>query len=74
MANRISIGREGLPLNEFIALVCSQAGQSDTGMRNIQVRSNTLSGYIVSETVDRNLEIMPKPKRNILAELKRRKL
>lgn len=64
----------GLPLNEFIALVCSQAGQSDTGMRNIQVRSNTLSGYIVSETVDRNIEIMPKPKRNILAELKRRKL
>ena len=60
----------GLPLNEFIALVCSQAGQSETGMRNIQVRSNTLSGYIVSETVDRNLEIMPKPKRNILAELK----
>ena len=66
--------KDGLPLNEFIALVCSQVNSNDQNMKNLQVRSNTITGYIKHEALSRKPEITNKPKRNILAELKRRKL
>ena len=66
--------KDGLPLNEFIALVCSQVNSNDENMKNLQVRSNTITGYIKHEALSRKPEITNKPKRNILAELKRRKL
>ena len=66
--------KDGLPLNEFIALVCSQVNLNDDKLKNLQVRSNTITGYIKHEASSRKPEITKKPKRNILAELKRRKL
>mgnify|MGYP001189563060 FL=1 len=66
--------KDGLPLNEFIALVCSQVNSNDENMKNLQVRSNTITGYIKHEALSRKPKITKKPKRNILAELKRRKL
>lgn len=66
--------KDGLPLNEFIALVCSQVNSNDQNMKNLQVRSNTITGYIKHEALSRKPEITKSSKRNILAELKRRKL
>ena len=66
--------KDGLPLNEFIALVCSQVNSNDENMKNLQVRSNTITGYIKHEALSRKPEITKNSKRNILAELKRRKL
>ena len=66
--------KDGLPLNEFIALVCSQVNSNDENMKNLQVRSNTITGYIKHEALSRKPEITKSSKRNILAELKRRKL
>ena len=66
--------KDGLPLNEFIALVCSQVNSNDQNMKNLQVRSNTITGYIKHEALSRKPEITKNSKRNILAELKRRKL
>lgn len=65
---------DGMPLNEFIALVCSQVNDSETKMKNLQTRSKTIEGYIKYETLNRNPEIRTKPNRNILAELKKRRL
>lgn len=66
--------KDGLPLNEFIALVCSQVNSNDENMKNLQVRSNNITGYIKHEALSRKPEITKNSKRNILAELKRRKL
>ena len=66
--------KDGLPLNEFIALVCSQVNSNDENMKNLQVRSNTITGYIKHEALSRKPDITKSSKRNILAELKRRKL
>ena len=65
---------DGMPLNEFIALVCSQVNASETKMKKLQTRSKTIEGYIKYETLNRNPEIRTKPNRNILAELKKRRL
>ena len=65
---------DGMPLNEFIALVCSGVNGGQTKMKNLQARSISNTSYVKSETLTRNTEIKTKPKRNILAELKRRKL
>lgn len=65
---------DGMPLNEFIALVCSQVNDSETKMKNLQTRTKTIEGYIKYETLNRNPEIRTKPNRNILAELKKRRL
>jgi Holliday junction resolvase len=65
---------DGMPLNEFIALVCSEVNGGQTKMKNLQARSISNTSYVKSETLPRNTEIKTKPKRNILAELKRRKL
>ena len=65
---------DGMPLNEFIALVCSQVNDSETKMKNLQTRSKTIERYIKYETLNRNPEIRTKPNRNILAELKKRRL
>jgi len=65
---------DGMPLNEFIALVCSQVNSNDDNLKNLQVRSNTISDYINHEVLTKPHERTKKPKRNILAELKKRKL
>ena len=65
---------EGMPLNEFIALVCSQVNDNETKMKNLQTRSNITTSYMKFEDHNKNTEIKTKHKRNILAELKRRKL
>lgn len=65
---------DGMPLNEFIALVCSQVNDIETKMKNLQTRSKTIEGYIKYETLNRNPEIRTKSNRNILAELKKRRL
>ena len=64
----------GMPLNEFIALVCSQVNENETKMKNLQARSKTTTSNIKCETHNIHSEVLPKPKRNILAELQRRKL
>jgi len=66
--------KDGMPLNEFIALVCSQVNSNDGNLNNLQVRSNTITDYINNEVSNKKPAITKKPKRNILAELKRRKL
>ena len=65
---------DGLPLNEFIAIVCSQVNSNGDNLKNLQIRSNSTDGYVKHEAVSRNRKITNKPKRNILAELKKRKL
>ena len=63
-----------MPLNEFIALVCSQVSDNETKMKNLQTRSNITTSYMKFEGHTKNTEFKTKQKRNILAELKRRKL
>tara|TARA_B100000614_G_scaffold71266_1_gene63439 strand:- start:2283 stop:2945 length:663 start_codon:yes stop_codon:yes gene_type:complete len=64
---------DGLPLNEFIALVCSQVNLHDDNLKHLQERGNTITGYINNDRLSNNREIHKQPKRNILAELKKRK-
>ncbi len=65
---------DGLPLNEFIAIVCSQVNSNGDNLKNLQIRSNSIDSYVKNEAASRNRKITNKPKRNILAELKKRKL
>jgi len=65
---------DGMPLNEFIALVCSKVNENETKMKNLQARSRTTTSDIKCETLNMDGEVLPKPKRNILAELQKRKL
>ena len=62
---------DGMPLNEFIALICSKS-DSQENMKNLQHRSNTVSNLIGHQDIDRNNLISPK--RNILEELQKRRL
>tara|TARA_B100001287_G_scaffold39952_1_gene29104 strand:+ start:275 stop:928 length:654 start_codon:yes stop_codon:yes gene_type:complete len=62
---------DGMPLNEFIALICSKS-DSQENMKNLQHRSNTVSNLIGHQDIDRNNPISPK--RNILEELQKRRL
>ena len=65
---------DGLPLNEFIAIVCSQVNSNGDNLKNLQIRSNSIDRYVKNEAASKNRKITNKPKRNILAELKKRKL
>ena len=62
---------DGMPLNEFIALICSKSDLQEN-MKNLQHRSNTVSNLIGHQDIDRNNPISPK--RNILEELQKRRL
>ena len=62
---------DGMPLNEFIALICSKSDLQEN-MKNLQLRSNTVSNLIGHQDIDRNNPISPK--RNILEELQKRRL
>ena len=62
---------DGMPLNEFIALICSKSDLQEN-MKNLQHRSNTVSNLIGRQDIDRNNPISPK--RNILEELQKRRL
>jgi len=52
----------------------SQVNDNETKMKNLQTRSNITTSYMKFEGHTKNTEIKTKHKRNILAELKRRKL
>ncbi len=63
---------EGMELNEFIALICSQTDSDRANMQNLQHRSST-SARIIDSQANSN----PHPRsasRNILAELQKRRL
>ena len=62
---------DGMPLNEFIALICSNSDLQEN-MKNLQHRSNTVPNLIGHQDIDRNNPISPK--RNILEELQKRRL
>lgn len=64
---------EGLPLNEFIALVCSQLGQVEYDLNQLKIRSNRtgLEMNIEEDNLDHSND---KPKRDILTELLNRKV
>ncbi|MDG1548863.1 MAG: hypothetical protein P8Q94_02305 [Candidatus Poseidoniaceae archaeon] len=63
---------DGMALNEFIALVCSKFGQEVEGMDTLQKRTSKLSVVINESTSHSNDN--NKPKRDILAELLKRKV
>ena len=63
---------DGMALNEFIALVCSKFGQDVEGMETLQTRTSKLSVVINESTSHSNDN--NKPKRDILAELLKRKV
>ena len=65
---------KGLALNEFIALICSQTKSSESSLKNLQSRSNTsLENLSLHEQNSQEFS-NPREKRNILAELMKRKL
>ena len=61
---------DGLPLNEFIALVCSKFGHEVDSLNTLQKRTTELSATIEKSSNQNNKH----PKRDILAELLKRKV
>ena len=61
---------DGLPLNEFIALVCSKFGHDVDSLDTLQKRTTELSATIEKSSNQNNKH----PKRDILAELLKRKV
>ena len=61
---------DGLPLNEFIALVCSKISHEVDSLDTLQKRTNELSATIKKSSNQNNEQ----PKRDILAELLKRKV
>ena len=61
---------DGLPLNEFIALVCSKFGHEVDSLDTLQKRTTELSATIEKSSNQNNKH----PKRDILAELLKRKV
>ena len=65
---------KGLALNEFIALICSQTKSSESSLENLQSRSNTSLENLSLHQQNSQEFSNPSGKRNILAELMKRKL
>ena len=61
---------DGLALNEFIALVCSKFGNDVAPLETLQKRTTELS-VTIEKSTNKNNKL---PKRDILAELLRRKI
>ena len=63
---------EGMELNQFVALICSQNELGKTNMKYLQTRTNNTS---VNIGFDREIQLKPKVRtRDILAELQKRKV
>ncbi len=66
--------QKGLALNEFIALICSQTKSPENNLENLQSRSNVTTEQISLHEPNNQQSTSHDPKRNILAELIKRKL
>ncbi len=69
---------DGMPLNAFIALVCSTAGSDDQALHNLKVRSlrnNTMAHALPSTQLEeiRPAQTLPDKPLDVLAELARRR-
>ncbi|MEC7228600.1 MAG: Holliday junction resolvase [Candidatus Thermoplasmatota archaeon] len=63
---------EGMELNQFVALICSQNELGKINMKYLQTRTNNTSANI---GFDREIQLKPKVRtRDILAELQKRKV
>tara|TARA_Y100000768_G_scaffold386078_2_gene373615 strand:+ start:312 stop:974 length:663 start_codon:yes stop_codon:yes gene_type:complete len=65
---------KGLPLNEFIALICSQTKSAENSLENLHTRSNTTLEHLSIHEQNSQEFSNSSEKRNILAELMKRKL